>query len=132
VQQIDIGIEHRGRSSLLLSYTTSATPGFLEVSHDGDEINYVNLPETWKLRAVRFARIQDVSHDDPKEGYVRWHLPPSAVLSMVLPTSPTKMRVYNVSASPLELRVRRINLALNSATTDLYLLGKNEPFSIPD
>ena len=131
-QPVDIGIEHRSNLGLRLSYTISATPGFVEVSHDGDGLAQVNLPDTWKMRAVRYGRIEDVTKDASSGGYIRWHLPAHAILSLVTPSSPKRLRVFNVSLSPLELRVKRIDLRFQTASQDLYLLGKNEPFLIPD
>ncbi len=126
----EIGIEHKSALRLGMSFTTGSGTGLFEISHDGTETALVSLPDTWQVRAVRFARLQDVPSDPTTFGFKRWHLPPGVVLSLFVPSPVGKIQFSNASLSPVELRIKRIDLQANTATSDVYLV-KDQPLLLP-
>lgn len=131
ISSSDIGISHRSGVRVSATYSIDSRPGFFEISHDGTELTGISLPESWKLRAVRMGRLEDVTQDPPREGYVQWHLPPNVTLSLTLPSSVAKLRVFNVSKTPLDLQAKRINMRTESVNTDTFLISGDDSFAVP-
>ncbi len=129
-QTTDIGVEHSSALHLGMSFTTGSGEALLEVSHDGSGTVLLSLPSSWKMRAIRYARIQDVPFEPITFSFRRWHLPPKVVLSLVLPSPPTNLRINNASLVPMELSVKRINLQTDTAISDTYLV-KDTPLLLP-
>jgi hypothetical protein len=119
---VDIGVEHGASARLMLTMSMGTEPGFLEVSQEGEEALRFSVPQEWQRREVRNASIKDVTADSPAFGFVRWKLPPGAVLSLTVPRMPAGLVVHNPSRTPLSIRLKRVNVETGDVQTDVFLL----------
>lgn len=129
VTPVDIGVEHAQPLLLLFNLGLGKTGAIVDVTARSTDAALVSLPSDWTLREVRHASLEDVRHDPPALGTVRWHLPAHATLSFLTSALPGGAVVHNPSKVQLEVRVTRVDLPSGKTTSDTYLL-KDDPLRI--
>lgn len=123
----DIAVEHAGTATmtLVLGTKTGSQRALLTLRHAGSGTAAVSLPAHWSLREVRGGRLEDLRMDPPTFGLRRYHVPAGVEASFTLSPVPSTVLMHNPSASPLQVRVMRINLSTGLVREDRVLIQKN-------
>ncbi|MDD4318704.1 MAG: hypothetical protein PHW10_00025 [Candidatus Peribacteraceae bacterium] len=123
----DIAVEHAQPLRLSVIAGSGTASSLIDFALDGDaESASLTLPDTWTLREVRGARLEDVTSERPSLGYIRWSAPRGAVLSLRVPQLPGALVVHNPSQVPLYLHTKRIDLRTGETEEETYLV-KDDP-----
>jgi len=118
----EIAIEHTENAALSLDVGERSGAGILEFRNEGEGAVMLSLPESWKRREVRGARIDDVERSATGLGFVRYSIPPGATVSFLAPEIPAHLVAHHPSALPLKIRLSRVDLGQNSVAHDTVLL----------
>ena len=121
-----IAAEHKGSASLGLDVSTLQGTAIIDCVNEGEGTIYLSLPESWKRREVRNARLEDVTLVETGLGFTRWTLPAGATLSMTVPEAPRHMTLHHPSPGLLKVRLSRIDLEDDAVTRDTILVQGKE------
>jgi len=120
-----IGIEHQKAARLNLTVSAGVGPGLAELSCACDETVFLSLPATWTLREVRGAALEQVPADEAAFGFRRWTLPPNVTLSLHVAALPDSYEIHNPTNVPLQLTLRRINVADGHVDENVHLIQRS-------
>jgi hypothetical protein len=118
----EIAIEHASSASLALDVTERDGKAIVEFTNESEKAILLSLPEDWKRREVRRARLEEVQKSETGLGFVRWSLPQGATVSFLPKAMPTHLIAHHPSPSPLKIRISRVDLAQDSVVHDVVLI----------
>lgn len=122
-----IAIEHAESASIELDVSERNGAAILEFTNNSRSALMLSLPDSWKRREVRGARLDDVEQTSTGLGFVRWKLPAHATVSFLAQQMPAHLIAHHPSSSLLKIQLSRVNLASDSVTHDTILLqGERE------
>lgn len=124
--RISIAAEHEGSAALGLDVSTLQGSAIIDCVNEGDGTMFLSLPESWKRREVRNARLEDVALVETGLGFTRWTLPAGATLSMTVPEAPKHVRLHHPSPGLLKVRLSRVDLENDAVTRDTILVQGKE------
>ena len=124
--RVAIAAEHKGSASLGLDVSTLQGTAIIDCVNEGEGTIYLSLPESWKRREVRNARLEDVTLVETGLGFTRWTLPVGATLSMTVPEAPRHVTLHHPSPGLLKVRLSRIDLEDDAVTRDTILVQGKE------
>ncbi len=123
----EIAIEHAESASIGLDVSERNGAAILEFTNEGTAALMLSLPESWKRREVRGARLEQVEQTATGLGFVRWKLPAHATVSFLAQQMPGHLVAHHPSDSLLKIGLSRVDLETNSVTRDTILLqGERE------
>ena len=122
-----IAIENAESASISLDVSERNGAALLEFTNEGMSPLMLSLPDTWKRREVRGARLEDVEQTSTGLGFIRWKLPADATVSFLAQNLPTHLIAHHPSGNLLKIQLSRVDLAADSVTHETILLqGERE------
>ncbi len=122
-----IAIEHSESASISLDVSERHGAAILEFTNESSSSLMLSLPDVWKRREVRGARLDDVEQTSTGLGFIRWRLPPHATVSFLAQQMPVHLIAHHPSSALLKIQLSRVDLATDSVTHDTILLqGERE------
>lgn len=122
VAALDIGVEHTQPMTLDITITKNDTLRMVEIGNDILETIAVSLPEHWKRGEVKYVALKSVTADPASFGYIRWHLPPKAIVSYKTNQPFEHLNMHNPSGVPLKIRLTVVDLLKNTGEHEVYLV----------
>ena len=123
----EIAIENSTSASIALDISERHGAGILEFSNASTIPLMLSLPDGWKRREVRGARLEDVEQTSTGLGFIRWKLPVDATVSFLAQNLPTHLIAHHPSGNLLKIQLSRVDLAADSVTHETILLqGERE------
>lgn len=118
----DVGVQLSEPAAITFRVGIRGSVRLIEITHGGGKPVGISVPEGWTRTEVRGVPLAAVSSDEPSMGYIRWTLPPKAVVSFRSLIPFDGIRVHNPSALPLTARVTAVNLDADTTYTDSRIL----------
>ncbi len=118
----DVGIQLTEAAAVTFTVGTRGDVRLIEIAHGGDKPVGISVPDTWTRTEVRGVPLSAVTEDEPSLGYVRWMLPPKAVVSFRSLSPFSGIRVHNPSDLPLTARMTAVDLDTKTTFTDSRIL----------
>lgn len=123
----EIAIEHEENASIELDVSERHGAAILEFTNGSVKALMLSLPDSWKRREVRGARLEEVEQTSTGLGFIRWKLPAHATVSFLAQEMPVHLVAHHPSDGLLKIQLSRVNLATDSVTHDTILLqGERE------
>lgn len=119
---VEIGVEHGGGARIAVTYSTGGQAQLVDIGNDGREVVHVSIPEDWERGEVHGAPLAQLVTDAPSFGFRRWSIPAGATVSYRAPQGWSGLSIHNPSRELLRIRITTVDLARNTADTEVYLL----------
>lgn len=128
--RITIAIEHGSPLSAQITVSKKGKQRLIEIGNDAVETMLLSVPEHWQRGEVRNAPLRAITSDTPEFGYVRWHVPPSAVVTFRGEGNWTALTVHNPTGVPLHIGLTTVDLDADTADHTAVLV-KDGPVDVP-
>ncbi|MDO8649389.1 MAG: hypothetical protein Q7R81_06435 [Candidatus Peregrinibacteria bacterium] len=124
---VELGVEHTSSLSLNLSISADeGQGGIAELSHDSQDAVAISTPDTWHIRQVRHATLDDIQSDPASFGFTRHRLPSGAIVSFRIPQAPLHLVIHNPSMIPLKVHLKRIHVKSGNILDDVILIQQEK------
>lgn len=121
-----MAIEHGQVASIAITRGERNGTAIIEFRNDGEHTVLLSLPDNWKRREVRGARLEDFGPTQTGLGYIRWTLPAKATISMAASVAPRHLTLHHPTASPLKVELQRIDLERDSVDRNVLLIQSSK------
>lgn len=124
--RVSIAAEHADSAAIALEMSTLAGNAIVDVRNESATAVLLSLPDAWRRREVRGARLEDSAPTETGLGYIRWTLPPNVTLSFSVPEAPKHLTLHHPSPGLLKMRVSRVDLRTDTVQRDTVLVQGKE------
>lgn len=124
--RVSIAVEHEQSAAIAFDVSSLKGSAIIDCTNEGDTSIFISLPESWRRREVRRARLEDSAPAETGLGFVRWTLPPGATLSMGIAELPKHLTMHHPSTALLKVRLSRVDLEQNTVDRDTILVQGNQ------
>jgi len=118
----DIGIEHTAPLSLSIDASELKGRGLIIFTANSEEETVISVPENWKRKEVRGAKIGDITSESASFGFTSWHFPPSASVTFEMPLFPSSVILHNPSSIPIKINLTKVDLNTEEVEKDVMLI----------
>jgi hypothetical protein len=123
--QAEMAIEHTSPLTISLDIHSLLRGGVIKISHDGNEIIGVSVPESWDLEEIHGMALTDLQTDPPEFGFTRYHIEKGITLTFVSTKGPDDILLHNPSEIPISIDLTRIDLSKEKTKRRSILIQKS-------